>query len=245
VKNLLIYISIGVMCTSFTIAPPYKSSAPNKSIYPQGAFHFSSTIDDDNEANTIYHTIGLSHNGLSAQAFYIAYKGYKKLLAKKAIHNYTYITICDFTKASSQKRLYVIDVVNNKLLINTFVAHGKNSGTHYATKFSNTPSSLQSSLGFYTTAQTYVGAHGLSLRLKGVDAGFNDNAYARSIVIHGAGYVDGARVNAGIMMGRSFGCPAVPSHESEKIITTIKNGSCLFVYNGDANYTQTSKILNE
>jgi hypothetical protein len=101
-----------------------------------------------------------------------------------------------------KKRLYIIDVSNKKLIFNTYVSHGRNSGKEYATNFSNTPESLQSSLGFYTTAATYNGAHGLSLRLEGLEPGINNNAFERSIVIHGAAYVDAARAKAGILMGR-------------------------------------------
>jgi hypothetical protein len=100
-------------------------------------------------------------------------------------------------------------------------------------------------LGFYITQQTYTGEHGLSLRISGVEPGFNDKALARGIVIHGAAYVDGARAKAGVFMGRSFGCPAVPQNESTQIINTIKNGTCLFIYHPSKNYLQHSKILND
>jgi hypothetical protein len=245
VKNLLIPISIGVMCTSFTIAPVTSSNHPAKVLsYTSGYIHHNS-VDNNTENSILYNAINLSKYGLGADAFNYAYQGYKKMLTKKAISKNNYLTICDFSQPSSKKRFYIIDLVNKKLVTNTYVAHGKNSGNDYATKFSNVPESLQTSLGFYTTAQTYIGDHGLSLRLVGVDAGFNDNAYTRSIVLHGATYVDAARVKAGIMMGRSFGCPAVPQNESIKIINTIKNGSCLFIYNATDNYLTRSKILND
>lgn len=138
-----------------------------------------------------------------------------------------------------------MDITNGKLLIKTYVAHGRNSGIEYATKFSNIPESLQSSLGFYITSETYYGEHGLSLRLTGVDPGYNDKAFERSIVIHGAAYVDAARAKNGIMMGRSYGCPAVPQKESSNIINTIKNGTCFFIYHPSRNYLLNSKILND
>lgn len=156
-----------------------------------------------------------------------------------------YLTICDFSQSSRQKRLYIVDVESGVLLVNTYVAHGKNSGAEYATKFSNTPESLQSSLGFFVTASTYYGAHGLSLRVQGVERGINDKAFERSIVIHGAAYVDAARARAGMMMGRSWGCPAVPQKESAHIIETIKNGTCLFIYHPARNYLLSSKLLND
>ena len=128
--------------------------------------------------------------------------------------------------------------------MNTFVAHGRNSGREYATKFSNKPNSLQSSLGFYVTKNTYTGEHGLALKIKGVDPGFNDNAWRRNIVIHGALYIDDAWLHHSAYMGRSWGCPALPQKESNTIINTIKNGTCLFIYHPAKNYLLRSKILN-
>jgi hypothetical protein len=188
----------------------------------------------------LYEAIQLQQYGLSEEAFANAWKGYEKLANQNKLTRSNYLTICDFSQSSNQKRLYIIDVVNKKLITNTYVAHGKNSGGEFASNFSNTPESLQSSLGFYLTAQTYIGGHGLSLRL----TGYNDKAFMRSIVIHGAGYVNAARAKAGIMMGRSFGCPAVPEKESAQIINTIKNGTCLFIYHPNRNYLLHSKILN-
>jgi L,D-transpeptidase catalytic domain len=241
VRKLLIPISMGLLCTSFTVIPTVPSSTTI--VVPVAATE-NSSVATNSEALTIYCDINLEQFGLSAEAFNYAWKGYQQLLAKKKISRTSYLTICDFSQSSKRKRLYIIDVEKHRLITNTYVAHGKNSGAEFATKFSNTPESLQSSLGFYITQQTYTGEHGLSLRINGVDPGYNDNALARSIVIHGAAYVDGARAKAGIYMGRSYGCPAVPQNESAKIITTIKNGSCLFIYHPSKNYLLRSKILN-
>src|SRR5690606_1715776 len=120
------------------------------------------------------------------------------------------LTIIDFTLPSSQKRMWVIDMKENKVLYNTVVSHGKNSGKEYATRFSNRPESHQSSLGFYATAETYIGKHGLSLRLDGLEKGINDNARMRDIVIHGASYANESWVDAQGWLGRSYGCPALP-----------------------------------
>ena len=160
----------------------------------------------------------------------------------KRVNNFFRLTCIVFTNYLTADFPY--NVVNNKLITNTYVAHGRNSGTIYANKFSNRTASLQSSLGFYVTQHTYMGAHGLSLRVNGVDAGYNDKAMARTIVIHGAAYVDEARLRQGMFMGRSFGCPAVPQKESAQIISTIQNGTCLFIYHPSQNYLLGSKILN-
>ena len=203
-----------------------------------------SSFGSADAASVLYNNINLQEFGLSKEAFDYAWKGYQNLLERKMISRVNYLTICDFSQSSRKKRLYIIDVTNNKLIINTYVAHGKNSGGEYATSFSNKMESLQSSLGFYITSNTYIGEHGLSLRINGVDPGYNDKALERSIVIHGAAYVDAARDNAGIFMGRSWGCPAVPQKESTHIITTIKNGTCIFIYHPSRNYLHGSKILN-
>lgn len=203
-----------------------------------------SSFSTADAATELYSTVNLQQAGLSKEAFDYAWKGYQYLLDKKKIYRSNYLTICDFSQSSRKKRLYIIDVANNKLITHTYVAHGKNSGGEYATQFSNRPESLQSSLGFYITSNTYIGEHGLSLRINGVDPGYNDKALERSIVMHGAAYVDGARARAGMYMGRSWGCPAVPQKESATIITTIKNGTCIFIYHPSRNYLQHSKILN-
>jgi hypothetical protein len=246
VKRILLPISLGIVCASFTpvLNLPTTSAKVTINTTSVTAPPADSSTSVVNKADVLYNTINLQEYGLSHDAFTYAWKGYQYLLSKKRISKSNLLTICDFSQSSIRKRLYIIDVENATLLINTYVAHGKNSGGEYATKFSNTPESLQSSLGFYVTQQTYTGEHGLSLRINGVDPGFNDKALARSIVVHGAAYVDPARAKAGVFMGRSYGCPAVPEKESDKIITTIKNGSCLFIYHPGKNYLLNSKILN-
>ena len=125
-----------------------------------------------------------------------------------------------------------------------FVAHGKYSGEEYANSFSNQPSSLKSSLGFYTTGDDYQGAHGLALKLIGLERGFNDLAEARDIVMHGAEYVTEQFINQYGRLGKSWGCPAVPAALHEQIIHTIRSGSCLFIYYPDARYLATSSFAS-
>jgi hypothetical protein len=242
VKKLLLPISVGLLCASFTVIPT--APATYKAEVAPVTKNADSSATMISAAELLYCGTNLEALGLSRDAFDYAWKGYQHLVDKKMISRSSYLTICDFSQSSARKRLYLIDVEQGELVINTYVAHGKNSGYEFATKFSNTPESLQSSLGFYITRQTYTGEHGLSLRIDGVDPGFNDKALERSIVIHGAAYVDGARAKAGVFMGRSYGCPAVPQHESATIINTIKNGTCLFIYHPSGNYLQRSKILN-
>lgn len=191
----------------------------------------------------LYDSLRLNEFGLSLQAFEFAYKGYQKLENNKTINTPGILTICDFTKSSSKKRMYILDVVNYKILMNTYVAHGKNSGGAYANTFSNKAKSLASSLGFFITKNIYFGKHGMSLRLAGLEPGFNDKAEKRAVVIHGAPYIGDTRLHSDYM-GRSFGCPAVPQAEARKVINFIKDGTCLFIYHPSANYLHGSKILN-
>lgn len=191
----------------------------------------------------IYDSLKLDNLGLSQEAMLYAFKGHQLLANRGQLENDAILTVVDFSQPSSKKRMYIIDVKNFKVLMNTYVAHGKNSGLQFAEKFSNKIESLQSSLGFYVTKETYFGKHGLSLRLSGKDRGFNDNAEKRAVVIHGAQYIGESRADAAFM-GRSFGCPAVPQAQSSKVINIIKNGTCLFVYHPSKTYLQKSTILN-
>lgn len=138
----------------------------------------------------------------------------------------------------------MIDVMTGKLLFNTLVSHGRGSGKEMATEFSNDVNSFKSSLGFYVTGNTYSGEHGYSLRLEGQEAGINDHAYDRSIVMHAADYVNEKVVQAKGFLGRSLGCPAVPPAVHKAIINTIKDGSCLFLYSPDQFYITHSKLIN-
>ena len=166
---------------------------------------------------------------LSFEIFNTTILGYRKIenIKKKNI-----ITIIDYSKPSTEERFFVIDLENKKLLFICFVAHGRNSGDHFATSFSNKPNSLQSSLGFFLTAETYMGENGYSMRLDGLEKGINDNARGREIVIHGADYVSREFITRTGRLGRSWGCPALPLETSKEVIDKISNGSCLFIYGG-------------
>jgi hypothetical protein len=194
--------------------------------------------------NAVYEQAELAKNGLDQEVFKKALIGcynLKKtqlLSAQKAV-----ITIIDFSKKSSQKRLWIVDLLNNKLLFHTLVAHGQGSGMDIATNFSNQPNSHQSSLGFYVTSDTYQGKHGLSMRLEGMDKGFNTNAMSRAVVVHGADYVSESFVKTHGRLGRSHGCPALPTDLTKTIINVIKGQTCMFI-NGPAE-KYYSNFLNQ
>lgn len=193
---------------------------------------------------SVYDSLHLDLAGLNRKAFEYAKKGFLKLKEQGRIINDSILSIIDFSQPSRNKRLYVLDLKNHKILFNTFVAHGKNSGTEWANSFSNSPRSNKSSLGFYITQTPYEGKKGYSLKLEGLEAGINDNAYQRAIVMHGASYVSLSFINAQGFIGRSEGCPAIPVDEAEPIIDQIKDGSCLFIYSPDSFYLHRSDMLN-
>ncbi|NII24378.1 murein L,D-transpeptidase catalytic domain family protein [Pseudoflavitalea sp. X16] len=191
----------------------------------------------------LYDSLRLDTLALSRDAFSYALQGYKTLQAAGELANQRILTIIDFSLPSAKKRLFVVDMASGKLLFNTWVSHGRNSGTDMATRFSNRNGSLQSSLGFYITGDTYNGGNGYSLKLDGQEKGINDNALLRKIVMHGSAYVNERVIAAKGYIGRSLGCPAIPAPLTKTIINTIRNGSCLFIYSPDSNYITRSKIL--
>lgn len=143
------------------------------------------------------------------------------------------LTIIDYSKPSTEKRLWVVDLRTNRVLFNTYVSHGKNSGNLTATSFSNEPGSLKSSIGVFLTEKPYFGNNGYSLRLIGLEHGINDNAYRRAIVVHGAWYADSNVVKKYGQLGRSWGCPAVSETLARPLIDTIKERTLVFVYSGN------------
>ncbi len=154
------------------------------------------------------------------------------------------ITVIDYSMPSSEERLWVIDLSTNEVLFQLHVSHGKNSGGDTPSSFSNTNMSKQSNVGLLKTAETYQGKHGYSLRLDGLEAGYNDNARARAIVVHGASYATQSFVDAHGRLGRSWGCPAVDPAISRRLIDTIKGGSLIFGYFPDAGWERGSPYLN-
>jgi hypothetical protein len=175
-------------------------------------------------------------------SFSNAIRGYSKLKSQGKIENET-LTIIDFSLSSKAKRLWVLDMTTHKVLFNTVVAHGKNTGGEFATKFSNKNNSNQSSLGFYITDNTYYGKNGLSLFLNGQEKGINDNARKRYVVFHGAKYANPNFAKKHGRLGRSLGCPAVPTAFNTAIIKRIKNKSCLFIYHPNKNYQEVSQLI--
>ena len=176
---------------------------------------------------------------MEKNVFRMAMTGYSKIAPK----NDSLISIIDFSRPSTDKRFYLVDLANKTLLFNTFTSHGVNTGEDQAIAFSNKNGSRQSSLGFYLTAETYEGKHGTSLKLDGLERGFNNRARKRYIVIHSADYVSESFIKENGRLGRSWGCPALPPDITQDIIQLIKEGSVLFIYGNDENYLKNSKLI--
>lgn len=178
----------------------------------------------------------------SLESFRNGMLGYYKLadqdLIKKEI-----LTIIDFSLSSTQKRMWVLDMVTKEVLIHSVVAHGKNTGGEFATKFSNTVNSLQSSLGFYITGETYMGGNGYSLFIDGMEEEFNSKARERYVVVHGADYANPGIAKRLGRLGRSYGCPAVPTALTKEFIDTIKGKSVMYIHSADESYAKNSKMI--
>ncbi len=195
-------------------------------------------------ADSLYDIIGLGSYGLEREVFFSAYKGLQFFKTKDALKKSNLLTVCDYSQSINNKRLYVIDLLNGRLLFNTYVSHGKNSGDEFASSFSNMTNSNMSSIGFMITAETYSGKAGYSLRFNGMERGINDKVRNRDIVLHGSRFVNEYIMNDRGTIGKSLGCPAVPYGVHARIIDVIKGGSCLYIHAPDEMYKRVSTVLN-
>jgi hypothetical protein len=156
----------------------------------------------------------------------------------------TTLTLIDYSRPSTERRLWVFDVATGTLLFEELVAHGKATGENLARHFSDRLNSHQSSLGLFVARDTYVGSNGYSLRLDGLEPGFNGRARERAIVMHGAPYVDGEMARRQGRLGRSFGCPALREAVARDVIDTVRGGGVIFSYYPDADWLESSRFLN-
>ena len=225
----------------FMLHLPFAFSSTNKIV----KLNTVDVVNDESEVlNSLYEKLELNLKGLSHEAFDNAIKGFENLKEKGEFKNTSILSIVDFTRPSTEKRLYVIDIANEKVLFNTYVSHGRGSGKTMAEDFSNVPESYKSSLGFYETSGTYQGKNGYSMKLTGLEKGFNNKAEERAIVMHGADYVSKNFIRSNGFLGRSWGCPALPQELNKPVIDKIKGGTCFFIYSNNANYLAKSKIIN-
>src|SRR5690554_1952036 len=236
-KILFAYSVICVVGLCAFLVKPFPNQNKSENIVSQIR---TLEVQDSSTVEKLYHQIGLEGK-LKFEAFEMALLGYENM----DIANPDVITIIDFSLPSTDERMYVIDLENKKLLYQTIVSHGRNSGQKYATSFSNRHGSYQSSLGFYVTENTYYGGNGYSLVLNGLEKGINDQAKARAVVIHGADYCSEDIIKSTGRLGRSYGCPALPRDVNKPIINTIKNGTLLYIYADNPEYMASTKIVRD
>lgn len=198
----------------------------------------------EDRALKLYESFSLRNKTMpQLPVFENAILGYQKLEKAGKVSN-PLLTVIDFNLSSNKKRMWILNMDTQEVVFNTFVAHGKNTGLEFAKNFSNKVNSLQSSLGFYVTGETYHGKNGLSLFIDGMEEGFNTNARKRYVVIHGADYAEPEFINRLGRLGRSYGCPAVPNKIAKELIHTIKGKSVVYIHKSDKNYQQNSKLIN-
>ena len=215
-NTILTLISVAVLASNMT---------SSTSIFAKPAF----------DINTEVQHLSQKAPQLNKKVLKLALAAYQKATAKGAVKKQV-LTVIDYSLPSSKQRMWIFDVNNERLLYNTYVAHGQNSGMTTPNHFSNKTSSKATSLGTYVTRDTYMGSKGISLNLQGLEKGFNDNAYNRRVVIHGAWYVEPDFIKKSGRAGRSWGCPSIAQTIAKPVINTIKGGSVVFAYYPDRNY---------
>ncbi|TRX38745.1 murein L,D-transpeptidase catalytic domain family protein [Flavobacterium sp. ZT3R18] len=233
-SSVLMFFSFG--SSEMEIMAP--ESNANKSIAAVVESKFDANIE------MVYQALDANEFELpTEESFAEALKGFY-LLKEKGLIKKDILTLVDFSLSSNAKRLWVIDLRTNEVLFQSLVAHGRNTGEEFATRFSNSAESFQSSLGFYATGEIYKGKHGLSLKLDGLEKGINDHARQRAVVVHGADYVSDSFIRGNKRLGRSQGCPAIPVELVSEIISIIKDKSCLYIYHPSIDHTKESKLIS-
>lgn len=203
------------------------------------AFATSQAIKSSNEINHSVQTLSRKAPRLNKKVLKLALIAYKKAADKGAVKKQV-LTVIDYSLPSNKQRMWIFDLGKEQLLYNTYVAHGRNSGADVPHHFSNRFSSKATSLGTFVTKDTYIGSKGYSLNLQGLERGFNDNAYNRRVVIHGAWYVEPDFIKKAGRAGRSWGCPSIAKTLAKPVINTIKGGSVVFAYYPDNYYLSHS-----
>lgn len=217
----------------------------NNSIKLADTLHASKSKKTILTIENIYSLIKFNENVKpSLLCFTKAFEAYRDLDSKGLVEN-DFLTLIDFSLPSTSQRLWVINMKTYEIAINSLVAHGNKSGLEYATSFSNKLNSFQSSLGIYLTGEVYNGKNGFSMRLDGLNTGYNDMARERGVVVHGADYVSDKFIANNGHLGRSQGCPAVPTDLNEKLINMIKDRSVMFIYHPSLEAISSNQSLQK
>jgi len=245
IYKLLTVFGVFIFSFAFTTTDDLKTDLDNSEIESTASLiSEKSDISFENKVANLYNEFSTNNISIPAMpVFEKAIKGYEKLNEDGKVGK-KILTVVDFGLSSTKKRMWIMDMETKEVLFNTYVSHGKNTGGEFATNFSNTVNSLQSSLGFYVTAETYYGKNGLSLFIDGMEKGFNSNARKRYVVIHGADYAEPNFIDRIGRLGRSYGCPAVPNTIAKDVIDTIKEESVVYIHKDNKDYLSNSALLN-
>ncbi|WP_300357982.1 murein L,D-transpeptidase catalytic domain family protein [Fusobacterium sp.] len=237
-KTFLFFLLISVLNNVYGEDLQIQNNFNSENLFINSIPKSVGTSPNESKYFFLYNTFDLKDK-LDYRIFKMALNGYYKIPDKKT----DYLIIADYSKLSSEKRFFILNMETLKLEEYTYVAHGKNSGADLAVSFSNKLNSYKSSIGFYLTGKPYNGRYGYSLKLYGLEDGYNSNAFKRGVVIHGASASEPSYIEKFGFLGRTEGCPAVPKSMSKKIIDKIKNGSVLFIYGNDTKYLRDSKLI--
>ena len=230
--------------TKTTSKSIYKSDSAKTEAAKPSTLAENKVLSFEEKTTLLYNEIEAGQYTLpNLETFIKAFEGYTALESQGKVEN-NILTIVDFSFSSTKERMWVIDMENKKVVLQTLVSHGMNSGKEFAKSFSNQNESFKSSLGFFITGETYNGKHGISLKLDGQEYGLNDKARERAVVVHGADYVSKKLANRQGYIGRSQGCPAVAPEVAPTLINTIKNKSVLFIYHPTRMYVSKSRLVS-
>lgn len=230
--------------TKTTSKSIYKTDSVKTETIKSKTLAENKVLSFEEKTTELYHQIEAGQYSLpNLETFIKAFEGYSALESQGKVKN-NILTIVDFSFSSTKERMWVIDMTNKKIVLQTLVSHGMNSGKEFAKSFSNQNESFKSSLGFFITGETYTGKHGISLKLDGQEYGLNDNARERAVVVHGADYVSKKLASRQGYIGRSQGCPAVAPEVAPTLINTIKNKSVLFIYHPTRMYVNKSRLVS-
>jgi hypothetical protein len=243
-----VLVTVTLVVAGFTISG--RENLIHSNVHPSGSTIITvakevklTRSNFEDSIQTLFKTIGLEKVGMNYEVFRYGMIGFHSLRQEGKLNGKNIVSFIDFTKPSTEKRFYTVDLDTHQLKFHSLVSHGRNTGENIASRFSNVPHSNQSSLGFYVTGETYVGSKGYSLRLDGIDPEYNSNMRSRAVVMHDADYVSEEWIRKYGRLGRSQGCPALPKAISRKVIDTIKDKTVIFAYYNDAKYLQASAHL--
>ncbi len=226
------------------LVPAAGNPAPNHSLAPLQAIAVATRTSEDTTGQDLAGVLAQAAPGASREVLRLAARAMSCALRHPEFGvDPQRLGVIDYSRPSTEPRLWVFDLARQKLLFEEWVAHGRNSGENLTTRFSNRDGSYMTSLGGFAAQETYMGGNGYSLRLRGLEPGFNDRARDRAIVIHGAPYVNPAAAKLQGRLGRSLGCPAVRPQVARQLIDSIRDGTFVFAYYPDRDWLQRSRLL--